>query len=83
MSTPLQIGLPHRGNATREQLTASRIAGSSQGCPAHLALEAHPNVWPSIPGWRPEQDPQPVLAFAVMNAIEEVQWGAAPEAARP
>lgn len=81
MSTPLQIGLPHRGNATRVQLTASRIAGSSQGCPAHLALEAHPNVWPSIPGWRPEQDPHPVLAFAVMNAIEEVQWGASPEAA--
>jgi hypothetical protein len=81
MTTPLQIGLPHRGNAGRIQLTASKVAGSGQSCPAYLALEAYPNVWPDIQGWRPEQDPHPVLAFAVMNAIEEVQWGATPVAA--
>jgi hypothetical protein len=81
VTTPLQIGLPHRGNANRIQLTASRIAGASQSCPAHLALESYPNVWPDIQGWRPEQDPHPILAFAVMNAIEEVQWGGAVEAA--
>ncbi|MFN2539284.1 MAG: PD-(D/E)XK nuclease family protein [Mycobacteriales bacterium] len=75
MSTPLQIGLPHRGNAGRIQLTASKVAGSGQSCPAHLALEAYPNVWPDIPGWRPEPEPHPIIAFAVMNAIEEVQWG--------
>ena len=76
MSAPLDIGLPHRGQANRIQLTASRIAGSGSSCPAHLALEAYPNVWPDIPGWRPEQDPHPVLAFAVMNTIEDVQTGA-------
>ncbi|MCW2668157.1 MAG: hypothetical protein JWO27_54 [Frankiales bacterium] len=75
MTAPLSIGLPHRGQATRIQLTASKVAGADQSCPAYLNLEAHPNIWPDIPGWRPEQDPHPVIAFAVMNSIEEVQWG--------
>ena len=81
MTAPLSIGLPHRGNAGRVQLTASRIAGASQSCPAHLALEAYPNVWPDIQGWRPEKEPHPVLAFAVMNAIEDAQLGTPVDAA--
>ncbi len=75
MSTPLQIGLPHRGQTGRIQLTASKVAGHASSCPAYLALESFPNVWPDLPGWRPADDPHPVLTFAVMNAIEAVQTG--------
>jgi hypothetical protein len=75
VSAPLNIGLPHRGNPGRIQLTASKVAGAGQSCPAYLALEAYPGVYPDIQGWRPEPDPNPVLAFAVMNCIEEVQSG--------